>query len=91
MRLVGAQIGRDGDEGGRHQAAGAIGGKGQQLADLGRLGRFHLDQDLLGLGRRQLLDDVGGVVGIHGLEQIRGDGGAEGAQDGRGVGGVQLR
>ena len=55
-------------------AAGAVGRKGEQLPDLGGLGRFHLDQDLLGFGLRQLLDDVGGVVGVHRLEQIGGDG-----------------
>ena len=89
-RVIGPQVGRNRHEGRGHQPAGALRRKGEQLPDLGGLGRFHLDQDLLGFGPGQLLDDVGGVVGVHRLQEIGGDGLAEGAQDGRGVCRLQL-
>ena len=89
-RLIRPQVRSNRHEGRGHDAAGAVRRKGEQLPDLGRLGRFHLDQDLLGFRLRQLLDDVGGVVGVHRLQQIGRHGLAEGTQDGGSVRRLQL-
>ncbi len=86
-----AQVGRNGDEGWRHQAAGAIRRVGQQLADFGRIVRPHRDQDGFHIRIGQFIHNVGGVIRRHRSEHAGSLDMGEVAQDDGSLTGRQVR
>ena len=71
-RLIGPQGGRDRDERRGHQTTGGLGWIGEELAQLLRFLRLHLDEDDVAVFAFQLAEDVGRVVGIELFEHVRG-------------------
>jgi hypothetical protein len=88
--LVDLQVRADRHERRRHDAARALLVEGEQLPDVARLFRLHVDEHVLGHGVRHRVDHVRRVVRIHRLEEIGRLVDSQGPQNRRRFMGIEL-